>query len=141
MSGRNGGAMGKKKRNTEKDAKKNKVVTMPRTDGGKDVEGQEEGKKKPSAKKALRSAAKKAVENDCGKLAGTLVDRAEQGDLHSAEVLLALIEKKKKKKGGEDDGLDGPSLAEQLMEGPTWEEVLEAKRLAKEEEEAEAAAS
>ena len=36
---------------------------------------------------------------------------------------------------------DGPSLAEQLMEGPTWEEVLEARRLAKEEEEAEAAAS
>ena len=71
MGGRNGGAMGKKKRNTEEDAKKNKVVTMPRTDGGKDVEGQEEGKKEPSAKKALRSAAKKVVKNDCGKLAGS----------------------------------------------------------------------
>ena len=141
MGGRNGGAMGRGKRNKEDAAKKNKVVTMPRTDGGEDAEEPEESKKKPSAKKALRHAAKKAVKNDCGKLAETLMNQAEQGDVHSAEVLLALIEKKKKKKGGEDDGLDEPSLAEKLAEVPTWEEVLEARRLAREEEEAGRAAA
>jgi hypothetical protein len=55
-------------------------------------------------------------------------------------MLLELMEKKKKKKGGEgDDSPDEPSLAERLMAGPTWEEVLEARRLAREEEEAEKA--
>ena len=172
MSGRNGGAMGKKKRNTEEDAKKNKVVTMPRTDGGKDVEEAVKGKKKAAAKrpkggsaketkpkesrkaaakklkkerskgskKDLRHWAKKVVKDNCDAIAAELAEKAKKGDIPSTEMLLELMEKKKKK-GREDDDLDGPSLAEQLMEGPTWEEVLEAKRLAKEEEEAEAAAS
>ena len=47
MGGRNGGAMGKGKRDTEKAAKKNKVVTMPRRDGGegrgRDRKRQKEG--------------------------------------------------------------------------------------------------
>jgi len=134
--------MGKSKRETEEAAKNNKVVTMPRTDCGENAEEVEKDQKKTKAKKALRRAAKEVVKKDCDKLADKLMEKANEGDLHSAELLLTLTEKKKKKKGGEgDDGLDGPSLAEQLMEGPTWEEVLEARRKAREEEEAEAAAS
>ncbi|MGB8031662.1 MAG: hypothetical protein WCF30_18570 [Terracidiphilus sp.] len=161
--------MGKSKRDTEKAAKKSKVVTMPRRDGGEDAEGakgkkkaavrkpksgrataKEKSKKTPAekikkeeykgAKKALRHWVKKVVKNHSPKIAETLVGRTEAGDMHSAAMVLALMEKKKKK-GGEDGDLDGPSLAEQLMEGPTWEEVLEARRKAKEEEEEAAAAS
>ena len=69
------------------------------------------------------------------------MEKAKEGDLHSTEMLLELMEKKKEEGRRRDDGLDGPSLAEQLMEGPTWEEVLEARRQAKEEEEERAAAS
>jgi predicted lipid-binding transport protein (Tim44 family) len=162
--------MGKSKKDTERAAKKSKVVTMPRRDGGEDAEETGKGKKKVAAgkpksggaketkankktaeeklakddykgaKKALRRAVKEAVKKDCGKLADKLMEKAGDGDLHSAEMLLELMEKKKKK-GGEGDDMDGPSLAEQLMAGPTWEEVLEARRQAKEEEEAGEAAS
>jgi len=150
MGGRNGGAIGRSKRDTEEAAKKNKVVTMPRRDGGEAAEETEKGGTKAAgrkpkngsakegkpekskktaakkiekkefkgAKKALRHAVKKVVKQGCGKLAGTLMDKVEQGDLHSAEMLLVLMEKKKKKGGGGDDGHDGPSLAEQLMAGP-----------------------
>jgi hypothetical protein len=94
------------------------------------------------AKKALRHAAKKVVKDNCHEIAGELGEKAKKGDLHSTEILLELMEKKKKKKGGgDDDDLDGPSLAEQLMAGPTWEEVLEARQKAREEEEAASAAS
>ncbi len=135
MSGRNGGAMGKRKRDTEEAAKKNNVVTMPRADGVENAEGVEKDEKKKSAKKALRHAVQRVVTEDCEDFARKLMNYAKEGDLQSAEMLLELIEKKKKKGGG-DDGLDGPSLAEQLSEGPTWEEVLEARQQAKEEEEA-----
>jgi hypothetical protein len=129
--------MGKRKQDTEEAGKKNKVVTMPRKDGGTDGEETEKGEKKTSAKKTLRHAANEVVEKGCNELAGKLMDDVRQGDLHSAQVLLELIEKRKKKKGGEGGDPDKPSLAEQLMEGPTWEDVLEARRLAKEEEEEE----
>ncbi len=141
MGGRNGGAMKRSKRDTEEAAKKNKVVTMPRTDSGKDAEETEKGEKKTSAKKALRHEVKRVVRERGGEIADTLMDKAKEGDLHSTEILLELMEKKEKRGGEGDDGQDGPSLAEQLMEGPTWEDVLEARRKAKEEEEAGEAAS
>ena len=171
MGGRNGGAMGKGKKGTGKAAKKSKVVTMPRRDGGEGADETEKGKKKVAAgkpksggaeeanasektaakklkkeeykgsKKDLRRWAKKVVKDNCDAIAENLGAKAKGGDVHSTEILLDLMEKKKKKKGGEGDDMDGPSLAEQLMEGPTWEEVLEARRQAKEEEEAGEAAS
>lgn len=137
MGGRNGGAMGRNGRDSEA-LKKDNVVTMPLADGGENVEGVEKDEKKMSAKKALRHAVKEAVKKDCGELANKLMEKAKKGDLPCTEVLLGLMEKKKKKGGG-DDGSDGASLAEQLMEGPTWEEVLEERRKAQEEEEEPAA--
>lgn len=132
--------MGRRKRDTKGAAKKNKVVTMPRPDGGEEAEETGKGEKKTSAKKALRRAVKELVKRDPDKFAEKLMDKAEQGDLHTTEFLLELMEKKKKKGGEGDDGLDEPSLAEQLMAGPTWEDVLEARRKAKEEEDAALAA-
>jgi hypothetical protein len=163
--------MRKSKRDTEEAAKKNKVVTMPRTEGGEDAEETEKGRKKAAAKKPriggaketkpkaskkpaakklkkeeyqgskkeLRHWAKKVVKDNCDAITGELAAKAKIGDLRSTEMLLELMEKKKKKKGGEGDDENGPSLAEQLMAGPTWEEVLEARQKAKEEEEGEAA--
>jgi hypothetical protein len=125
--------MGKSKRDKKKDAMKNKVVTMPQRSGGKDTEETEEDEKKKPAKKGLRGTAKKIVTEDSGEFVLRLTERAKQGDVQSAEVVVALMEKRKKE-GGEGDGPDEPSLAEQLMAGPTWEEVLEARRKAKEEE-------
>ncbi|MGO9326112.1 MAG: hypothetical protein ACLP07_16275 [Terracidiphilus sp.] len=142
--------MGRRKRGTEVAAKKNKVVTMPRRDGGEDAEETEKGgtkaagrkpkngsakdgkpekSKKTAAKKLkkeeykgskkdLRRWAKKVVKDNCDVFAVKLMDKAKEGDLQSAEMLLTLTEKKKKKGGEDDDGLDGPSLAEQLMAGP-----------------------
>jgi len=167
MSGRNGGAMGKSKRDAEKAAKKNKVVTMPRRNGGEDAERSGKGKRKAAtkepksggaketkpesidyapakklkkeeykgSKKDLRRWAKKVLKDNCDRITEGLGEKAKNGDAHSTEVMLALTEKRKKKKGGADDDPDEPSLAEHLMEGPTWEEVLEARRQAREEEE------
>ena len=173
MSGRNGGAMGRSKRDTEEAATKNKVVTMPRTDGGENADQAKKGGKRAAGRKAksgsakeekpdmrkkaparklkkeeykgskkeLSHWAKKAMKDNCDAITENLAKKAKKGDLHSTEVLLELIEKTKKMGGEGDGGLDGPSLAEELMEGPTWEDVLEARRKAKEEEEREAAAS
>jgi hypothetical protein len=162
--------MGRSKMDTEKAAKKSKVVTMPRRDGGEGADEAEKDKKKVAArkpksggaketkarkktaakklkkeeykgsKKELRHWAKKVVKENSDAIAGELGAKARKGDLQSTEMLLDLMEKKKKKKGGEGDDIDGPSLADQLMAGPTWEEVLEARRQAKEEEEAASAA-
>ena len=171
VGGRNGGAMNESKRVTEKAAKKNKVVTITRTDDRENAKETEPGEKKSAgkprsgsaketkpkeskktaaqkpkkeecqgSKKDLRHWAKKVVKDNCEVITKELASNAKHGDWESTEKLLELMERDKK--GGEgDDGLDGPSLAEQLMEGPTWEEVLEARRLAREEEEAAAAAS
>lgn len=165
--------MGKSKRDTEKAAKKSKVVTMPRRDGGEDAEETKKGGRKAAgrrpksgatkeakaktsekaaakklkkeeykgSKKELRHWAQKVVKDNCDAITGELAAKAKKGDLHSTEILLNLMEKKKKKGGEGDDGLDEPILAEHLMEAPTWEEVLEARRQAKEEEEAGEAAS
>jgi hypothetical protein len=129
--------MGKRTQDIEEAAKKNKVVTMPQKDGGKGVEETEKGEKKSRAKHTLRHAVKDVVESGGDELAGKLMDEVRQGNLHSAEVLLALAAKMKKKKGGEGGNPDEPSLAEQMTEGPTWEDVVEARRKAKEEEEEE----
>ncbi len=171
MGGRNGGAMDESKRDTEKAAKKNKVVTITRKDDRENAKETEPGEKKSAgkpksgsaketkakaakkatakkpekeerkgSKKDLRHWARKVVKDSCEVITKELGDKARHGDLDSTETLLELMEKNKKSGQG-DDGFDGPSLAEQLMEGPTWEEVLEARRLAREEEEAAAAAA
>lgn len=170
VGGRNGGAMGESKRNTEKAARNNKVVTITRTEDGENAKKTEKGKKKSAgkrrggsakemkakaskktaakkptkeeckgSKKDLRDWAKKVVKDSCEAITKELASNAIHGDLESTEKLLELMEKNNKGEG--DDGPEGASLAEQLMEGPTWEEVMEARRLAREEEEAEAAAS
>jgi hypothetical protein len=157
--------MGRKTQDTNKAEENNKVVTMPQTGSGKDGEETEKSKKKTAAKKTgprnckkdarksdeegpaaglekkegkgskkgLRHWVKKLVKDDAEAIAGRLLEETKAGDARSAATVLSLMEKKRK--GGEDDGFDGPSLADQLMEGPTWEEVLEARRKAREEEE------
>ena len=132
--------MGKNKRDIEKAAKKNKVVTMPRRHSRENTEKAEKSKVKTSAKKTLRHAVKEEVKHDSSEFADKLMEKAKRGDRRSAQMLLELIEKRRKM-GGEDDHPGELSLAEQLMTGPTWEEVLEARRKAKEEEEREAAVS
>ncbi len=156
--------MVKGKRTTETKATQNKVVTMPRRDSGKAedetnrkrvgtklrksglarskerLEKEAETIKKEDykgAKKKLRHWVKKAVKEHSPELAAKLVEDAEQGDLRCTALVVELIEKKKKG-GGSDEGNE-PSLAEQLMAEPTWEEVLEARRKADEEEAAEKA--
>ena len=62
---------------------------------------------------------------------GTLVDQTEKGDMRSAAMVMDLMEKKKKKDGEDEAEPDGPSLAEQLA-GPSWDELQEAKRIARE---------
>jgi hypothetical protein len=153
--GRNGGAMGKSDLEKKKSEKKNKVVKMPRRDGGKDAVERANGKrkagekkpksrKKPTkkiekeehkgARKALRHAVQREVKENCGKIAERLVNDTQNGDIRSTEMVLSLMEKKKKDGDEDDDGQDGPSLAEQLAAGPSWDEVQEARRKAREKE-------
>ncbi len=164
--GRNGGAMGRKKQDTEKATKNKKVVTMPQADSGKDTKEVKKGKrkratknrgrssrqkagnqkeKKPAenlkkeqyhgAKKVLRHWVKKEVKHDAPEIAHQLVKETKDGDVRSAAIVLSLMDKKTKIRDGEGDGFDGPSLADQLMEGPTWQEVLDARQRAREEQE------
>jgi hypothetical protein len=151
--------MAKGKRSTETKAKENKVVTMPRRGRGKTEDGGEKEKFEPimrtsalvrssdrsgknaetlekedykGATKKLRHWVEKEVKEQSHDLARNLVETAKSGDVRCAAMVLSIMEKKKK--GGSGDDGDEPSLAEQLMAGPTWEEVLEARRKAKEEE-------
>jgi hypothetical protein len=137
--------------------KKSNVLTMPLNDGGEDAaaienseettaemkpidgerkttekEDKEERKKEhKGARKALRHAVKRAVKENCGPIAASLVKKTENGDMKSAELMVALMEKKKK--GVDDDfDYDGPSLAEQLAAEPSWDEMQEEKRQASE---------
>jgi hypothetical protein len=152
--------MAEEKRNNKSNAAKNKVVVMPRKDGDRTEDAASKKKAelaKPKthrgttdknsenpaetieedeykgAKKRLRKWVKKVVKSHSPKIAETLVEQTEAGNTQSAAMVLSLMEKKKK--GGGDGDEDEPSLSDQLMAGPTWEEVLEARRAAKEEEE------
>src|ERR1700728_1864759 len=147
MVGQNGGAMGKSDLEKKNDEKKNKVVNMPHRDGGKNAVERENGRKKAAkkpkrskwkpareiekddhkgARKALRHAVKKEVKANCDRIAETLVNGTQNGDMRSAEMVMALMEKKKK--DSDNDEPDGPSLAEQLTAGPSWDDVVEARR-------------
>ncbi len=121
----------------------NKKAAAKKTEGKRQKTTQAKGRrKKPAeeienedskgARSALRRWVKKAVKERSPVIADRLIRSTADGDLQSAAMALGLIEKKKKG-GGDDDGQDGPSLAEQLMTGPTWEEVLEARRKSNEE--------
>ena len=157
MGGRNGGAMAMAKAmanlNKKKQEQRNKVVTMPRTDGGENAEaggnGEEEaatekpgrGKataedekaKRKGAKKALRHAVKETVKKNKEQIAGSLVTRTVGGDMHCAAMMVSLMEKKKKD-GEDDDDWDGPGLADILVPSQLWRGKAAAKEAADEEE-------
>ncbi len=146
MGGRNGGGMeiAGANVNKKKQEAKNKVVTMPPANGGKELEEDEKGGEKAAAKKgdkkegkggskALRREVNKVVKGRKEKFADKLVDEAEEGDVRCAALVLSLMEKKKKD-GEDDDDWDGPGLADLLVPGQ-WQEKLAAKKAAKEEEE------
>ena len=122
MGGRNGGAMGKSKVDKVKAAKKNKVVTMPRTNTGEDAEASGNGEEKDAAekieeedhkgaRKALRQAVKTVVKGpqsqDCRKASGE--DRRRRRALRSDGVV---ADGEEEEKDGEDDNWDGPGLAD-----------------------------
>jgi hypothetical protein len=145
MGGRNGGAMGKSNLGQKRHETKDKVVTMPRTDGGEDAEAaangdekaateKDEKAKRKGAKKALRHAVKEAVKQNKEQIAGSLVTRTVGGDMHCAAMMVSLMEKKKKKDGEDDDDWDGPGLADILVPGQLWREKAAAKQAANEEE-------
>ena len=139
----------------ETNGKKSKAVKTPRKDSGETTKARgkskqnaatkkpgkaerkatkkNDKKKRKGAKKALRHAMQREVKEKCGKIAETLVNQTNDGDMRSADMVMALMEKKKKKDGEGDAQSDGPSLAEQLA-GPSWDELQEAKRIVSERE-------
>jgi hypothetical protein len=88
-------------------------------------------KERKGARKALRHAVQREVKENCGKIAEKLVSQTQSGDMRSADMVMALMEKKKDGEG--DAQPDGPSLAEQLS-GPSWADLQEAKRIVSERE-------
>jgi hypothetical protein len=150
--------MGKSGLSKKQQEQKNKVVTMPRTDGGEDAEAgasgeeknaaekpgrgkatEEDGKeKRKGPKKGLRHAVKEAVKKNKEQIAGSLVTRTVRGDMHCAAMMVSLMEKKKD--GEDDDDWDGPGLADILVPGQLWRGKAAAKQTDNgEEEETEAA--
>ena len=150
MGGRNGGAMGKSNLGQKRHETKDKVVTMPRKDGGEDAEAaangdekaateKDEKAKRKGAKKALRHAVKEAVKENREEIADSLVTQAAKGDVRCTAMMLSLMEKKKKD-GEDDDDWDGPGLADILVPGQLWREKTAAKQTENgEEKETEAA--
>ena len=61
------------------------------------------------------------------------MSQAQLGNMRSADMMMALMEKKKKKGGEGEAEPGGPSLAEQLA-GPSWADLREAKRIVSESE-------
>ena len=145
--------MTKSKLGQKKHETKDKVVTMPQTDGGEEAEAGANGDEKaatekPSggkateedekakgkgAKKALRHAVKEAVKKNKEQIAGSLVTRTVGGDMHCAAMMVSLMEKKKKD-GEDDDDWDGPGLADILVPGQLWREKTAAKQTENDEE-------
>ena len=133
---------GKDTEKVEKDKKraatKNRNLLEPEAEGSQKERKPAEKLKKEEyhgAKKELRRWVKKEVKVDASEIAHQLVKETKGGNVRSAVIVLSLMDKKKKMKGSEGDGFDGPSLADQLMEGPTWQEVLDARQRAREEQE------
>jgi hypothetical protein len=154
MGGRNGEEMAKSSLEMETNEKKSRTVKRSGKNGGeaakargksrKNAAAKEPGKaekkatkksdkkKRKGARKALRHAVQREVKENCGKIAEKLVSQTQSGDMRSADMVMALMEKKKK--DGEGDAQpDGPSLAEQLS-GPSWADLQEAKRIVSERE-------
>ena len=155
MGGRNGGEMEKTSLEMEPKGKKSRAAKTPRKDSGETTKARGKSKtnaapKKPGkaerkatkknnkkkrkgAKKALRHAVLREVKEKCGKIAERLVNQTQDGNMHSADMVMTLMEKRKKNDGEGDAQSDGPSLAEQLA-GPSWDELQEAKRIVSEKE-------
>jgi hypothetical protein len=153
VGGRNGGEMEKISLEMETTEKKSRSVKRPRKNSGEAAKARRTSKKNTAAKKpgkaekkatkkndkkkrkgarkALRHAVQREVKENCGQIAVTLVSQTQDGDMRSADMVMALMEKKKKKDGEAES--DGPSLAEQLA-GPSWEDLQEAKRIVSEKE-------
>lgn len=153
MDGRNGGEMEKTSLDKDTHEKKSRAVKTPRKGNvettkarGKSKKNaapkqpgkaerkatkKNDRKKRKGAKKALRHAVQREVKEKCGKIAETLVNQTQDGDMRSAAMVIDLMEKKKKKDGERENEPDGPSLAEQLA-GPSWDELQEAKRIVSE---------
>ena len=152
MGGRNGGAMGRKRLSRKEREKKDNVMTMPRTDSRADVgeggkgeekeEAKKQGKgkateedekvKRKGGKKALRHAVNGAVKENKEEIANSLVTRTVGGDMRSAEIMVALMEKKKD--GEDDDDWDGPGLADILVPSQLWRGKAAAKQTENDEE-------
>jgi hypothetical protein len=88
--------------------------------------------KRGGAKKALREAVKKVVQEECEGIARSLVNRTKDGDMRSAKLVMTLMGKKKD--GGDDTASDGPSAAELLASEPEWDEEEEKKQEAENKE-------
>jgi len=152
VGGRNGGEMGKSSLETETNGNKCGAVKIPQKNSGEAARPRGIGKKKAAAKKpgrgkkkatneigkkkhkgagkALRHAVQREVKEKCGKIAETLVNQTQDGDMVSAAMVMDLMEKKKRDGEGETEE-DGPSLAEQLG-GPSWVDLQEARRIVSE---------
>ncbi len=118
-------AAGKKPKSSTK-------ATNPKRGGKKAAEKIEKEEYK-GARKALRHWVKKVVKAKCDKIAVSLVNKTEDGDMRSAAMVLALMEKKKKD-GEDDSGWEGLSVAEKLTLEPRWNEEMEKEKQAKEKE-------
>jgi hypothetical protein len=101
--------------------------------GGKKPAEKIEKEDYKGARKALRRWVKKVVKDNCDKIAARLVNKTEDGDMRSAAMVLALMEKKKKD-GEDDSGWDGLSVAEKLTLEPRWNKEMEEEKKAREKE-------
>lgn len=125
--GKNSGEAAKARETGEKDAAAKKPGKAEKKAAKKNAK-----KKRKGARKALRHAVQREVKENCGLIASSLVSQTQLGNMRSADMVMALMEKKKK--GGEGDAEpEGPSLAEQLA-GPSWADLQEAKRIVSERE-------
>ncbi len=128
--------MRKSKLGQKRHETKDKVVTMPRTDGGEDAEAGADSDEKATAEKP--GEGKSTVKENKEQIAGSLVTRTVGGDMHCAAMMVSLMEKKKD--GEDDDDWDGPGLADILVPSQLWRGKAAAKQTENgEEEETEAA--
>jgi hypothetical protein len=128
--------MGKSNLGQKRHETKDKVVTMPRTDGGEDAEAGADSDEKATAEKP--GEGKATVKENKEQIAGSLVTRTVGGDMHCAAMMVSLMEKKKD--GEDDDDWDGPGLADILVPSQLWRGKAAAKQTENgEEEETEAA--
>jgi hypothetical protein len=118
----------KEKRKAERAKKAN--ATKPNKNKPKQTEANEEthdemaaGPVKLGARKALRKALKDRLnDNGATLIANALVEQTAHGDVHSADMLMSLVNHKKDKdeKAKKKKKKSGPSLAELLGSEPEW---------------------